>query len=379
MAMGGGSAALKSPSIVNFGNPASYHAIDRKSFVFEAGLFNKFSRLKTETLNQSSNYATLGYLLLGFPVTGYWKSSFGLLPYSSLGYKVVDTRIDAQTGKTQQIYEGSGGIHQVYWGNSFGLGKNISAGFNLVYLFGTLENNRSLSFPDSAFMIGTRILNTTSVSDLKINTGLQYRKNLNDLYQLTLGLTYNPEVSINVKGKVLTYNFFTGSSLIDNTTDTLTDTEKVKGSMVIPADFGAGVMLQKSNRWLIMADYSWQNWENYTLFDRSDSLRNSMGVSIGAQILPVYTTISPYWKKIHYRFGIRYSQTYVELNDTQLNEFGISFGTGLPLIRTKSTINLGFEIGSRGTTRKSLIRESFFKFSLGFSVMDRWFEQRKYF
>ena len=379
MGMGGSTVALNSPAIVNFNNPASYHAFEQNSFIFEAGLHNKFSKLKTETLSQNSNYITLGYLMLGFPVTRHWKSSFGLLPYSSLGYKVVDNRIDELTGKTRYNYEGSGGIHQFYWGNSLTIAKNFSAGFNLVYLFGSLESNRSLSFPDSVYMLGTKVLNTTTVSDLKISTGLQFNQNLNDAYRLTLGLTFSPEVNINAKAKELTYNYFIGANLIDNITDTLVNIEKLKGDFVLPTDFGAGIMLKNSNRWLIKADYKWQNWENFKMFDRSDSLVNSMSVSAGAQILPVYTTISPYWKKIHYRFGFRYSQTYVELNNTRLKEFGISFGTGLPLVRTRSTINIGFEAGSRGTIRNGLIRESFFKLSLGVSVFDRWFEQRKYF
>ncbi|MBE0663378.1 MAG: hypothetical protein IH597_13040 [Bacteroidales bacterium] len=379
MAMGGTSIGLNNPLLVNFNNPASYHSIEPKSFVFEASLYNKYARLRTETLSQRSNYATLGHLLMAFPVTSYWKSSLGLLPFSDMGYKVVDSRIDEQFGKTEHNFEGSGGIHQFYWGNSVGIGKRLSVGFNLVYLFGTLEKNRSLSFPDSVFMLGTRILNTTSVSDLKLNTGIQYNQALNDDYSFTLGLTYSPEAKITIKDKVLAYNYFPGLTGVDNIRDTIIDTPSLKGKMVLPSDLGAGIMFQKTGRWLIAADYTWQNWENYTLFDRSDSLKNSMGVSLGTQFTPINTTISPYWKKMRYRFGIRYSQTYLELNNNQLNEFGISFGFGLPLSRTRSAINLGIEIGQRGTTKNNLIEETFFRFSASFSILDRWFEQRRYF
>jgi hypothetical protein len=104
-----------------------------------------------------------------------------------------------------------------------------------------------------------------------------------------------------------------------------------------------------------------------------------MGVSMGAQFIPESSTLSPYYKKMRYRFGIRYSQTYLELNDNQLNEFGISFGVALPLTRTRSTINIGMEIGRRGTTANNLIEESFFRFSAGFSILERWFEQRRYY
>lgn len=379
MALGGTSIALNNPLIVNFSNPASYHSIEPKSFVFEASVYNKYARLRTENLSQASNYTTLGHLLMAFPITGFWKTSFGLLPYSDMGYKVVDDRVEAQFGKTRHSFEGSGGIHQVYWGNSLGFGSRFSAGFNLVYFFGTLEKNRSLSFPDSASILSTRILNTTTVSDFKLRTGLQYTHPINENYKITVGATFSPEARINVKDKVLAYTYFPGVTGVDGVRDTLVNSDDVKGKMVIPSDFGAGLMLQKTNRWLVAADYTWQNWENYTLFDRSDSLKNSMGISLGAQFTPESTSLSPYWKKLRYRFGIRYSQTYLELHENQLNEFGISFGFGLPLSRTRSTINLGMELGRRGTTKNSLIEETFFRFSAGFSIIERWFEQRRYF
>lgn len=379
MGLGGTSVALNSPLIVNFNNPASYHAVEQKSFIFEAGLYSKFASLRTENLSQNSNYTTLGHLLMAFPVSSFWKTSFGLLPYSNVGYQVADTRIDEVFGKSVHSFEGTGGVNQFYWGNSIGIGKNLSLGFNLVYLFGTMEKNRSVSFPDSAMILSTRILNTTTVSDLRLRTGLQYYRNISDDYRLTLGLSFSPEMNINVQDKVLAYNYFPGTSGVDNVKDTLINNPAAKGKMIMPADFGAGIMLQKTNRWLIAADYTWQNWENYALFDISDSLKNSMGISVGGQFLPEHTTLSPYWQKLRYRFGIRYSQTYLELNNNQLNEFGISFGVGMPLSRTRSTINIGMEIGRRGTTANDLIQENFFRISAGFSILDRWFEQRRYF
>ncbi len=65
--------------------------------------------------------------------------------------------------------------------------------------------------------------------------------------------------------------------------------------------------------------------------------------------------------------------------DTQLNEFGISFGLGLPLRRSLSSINLGIEIGRFGKVSNNLVKETFFKFKLGISMHQKWFEQRKYY
>jgi len=81
--------------------------------------------------------------------------------------------------------------------------------------------------------------------------------------------------------------------------------------------------------------------------------------------------------------GARYSQTYLNLRDTQINSYGITFGVGLPLralaIRgSKSKINIGFEIGRRGTTEKGLIQEDYINFYLGVTVNELWFFKRRY-
>ena len=48
--------------------------------------------------------------------------------------------------------------------------------------------------------------------------------------------------------------------------------------------------------------------------------------------------------------------------NTDINEFGISFGVGLPVGKELSTFNLGFEIGKRGTIDSGLVKENYFNF-----------------
>ena len=64
-------------------------------------------------------------------------------------------------------------------------------------------------------------------------------------------------------------------------------------------------------------------------------------------------------------------------NFTPIDDFGISFGLGLPLKRL-STINMGFEFGKRGTLQNNLIQENYFNLRVGLSLTDmNWFIQRK--
>jgi hypothetical protein len=69
------------------------------------------------------------------------------------------------------------------------------------------------------------------------------------------------------------------------------------------------------------------------------------------------------------------------VNNEEINNFGITFGLGLPMGFEYSNLNLGFEIGKRGATTNNLVRESYFKVSLGLSLnasgANRWFQKRQ--
>ena len=92
-----------------------------------------------------------------------------------------------------------------------------------------------------------------------------------------------------------------------------------------------------------------------------------------------------YFKKIFYRAGFRYTDTYLDLRNTALKDYTITFGAGFPLRKIKvgetysqSIVNVGIELGQRGTTDNQLIRERYMRVVVGFTLNDRWFIKRKY-
>ena len=75
---------------------------------------------------------------------------------------------------------------------------------------------------------------------------------------------------------------------------------------------------------------------------------------------------------------IQYSDVGLNINNQNIDEFGITFGAGLPLGGTFSNANIGFEFGERGTTDADLIKEKYFNLHLSLSLNSRWFQKRKY-
>lgn len=73
---------------------------------------------------------------------------------------------------------------------------------------------------------------------------------------------------------------------------------------------------------------------------------------------------------------MRYEETGINLRGEDINEYGISFGVGLPIGRLFSNVNIGFELGSKGTTKNGLVKENFFNTFISLSLNDKWFEKR---
>lgn len=117
--MGGIGIGTRKHYTINLINPASLTAIDTTSFVFEGGVVGHYTTLKTEYTNEAVSSASLDHLLFGFPITKWWKSSLGLLPYSTVGYNVVDIDYSEDIGNILYEFEGSGGLSKFYWSNAF--------------------------------------------------------------------------------------------------------------------------------------------------------------------------------------------------------------------------------------------------------------------
>jgi long-subunit fatty acid transport protein len=233
----------------------------------------------------------------------------------------------------------------------------------------------------------------TRVSDLYLDYGAQYAyiidsvkgRDLKENVKLLMGATFAAQTNVKAKIDSVSYNYYTTSQGYENSLDTLENTENTKGTITFPLSFGFGLGFQKGDKWLVAADFAVQNWSTYQAFNQSASLKNSMRISLGAQYIPNSKASGEgnYPKRMHYRMGIRYAQTALELKNTQLTEYGVSAGIGFPvgrnyLLQNFSMVNIGLEIGQRGTVTNGLIKEQFFKATIGFTINDRWFVKPKF-
>ena len=250
MGMGGLGIGFRSNTSVNDVNPASYSAVDTLSFVFEATLFSHFYQQRTNTSNQMGNYTALGSLGFSTPITSWWSVGFGLKPFSSVGYKISDFDTDDKVGTMNFLYEGQGGINQVYIGTAIEAFDGFSIGMNASYLFGNVERYAT-SFSDSTSIFK---VNKASVSEVKgwhFGLGTQYHTALSETSSLTLGLIYGMDQNLDVNQSEIIRRAFSGSSLYD----TLSIDQHINGKLTIPMYWGAGVFARLNNNWSAGFDF----------------------------------------------------------------------------------------------------------------------------
>jgi len=379
--LGGLSAGLRNPSAynsLNIANPASYSSV--RITTFDAGVYLGNGFLSKGTNKETTFDASLNHLTFGVPVTKKSALGFGLVPYSSKGYSFSNPAT-VGSDNLNYVYSADGGISKAFLGYGLKMGKNFSVGANASYLFGKLKEARSAEFENIAFLNSSTQTNN-SISGLTFDYGLQYETPVSKNVSLIIGYSGSSNSKLRSKGSLLTTRYYKNSEGdADVAVDTTEFFENAVTKIRLPLMHNVGFTLQRTNKWLIGADVSMGSWKNYREGNTNPGLQNSMGVAVGGQVTPDINSVGSYFKLVDYRFGFKYDKTYINLNNTDINQMAVTLGLGLPLPANRSTfykVNLGAELGQRGTLKNNLVRERFVNFFIGFTMNDQWFQKYKF-
>ncbi len=370
-AMGSVGIASYDPLSININNPSSYSSVFSQRFTMQTGAIHTTKLLQTSTQNQFVNSTNFNYLMFAFPLTKFWGTSFGLLPFSEMSYSFSDVSYNPSANF---LFEGNGGLTRVYFGNAINLNKNLSIGANLNYLFGNLNSTRKVFFNDVS-ILNTRINDDLNLKGLYIDAGIMYKVKLGK-WNSIVGITFDNGSEISAEKKSLIETFRSGGEF-ELPEDTISFEKQPEGILELPSSIGFGFALNNAN-WKILVDYKNINWEEYRLLEESDDLKNSSRFGLGFEFIPDKKSINKYYKMIRYRFGLYDAKTYLSLKNNQLDEKAVTLGVGLPLKRSGSLLNLSAEVGQMGTTDEGLIQETFARFKIGFIFSETWFVKRKY-
>ncbi len=360
---------------VNLRNPAAYGRL--RLTTYTVGGSHQRTRVSNENESENNSSTSLDYLAIGIP-TGKLNFGLGLIPYSSVGY-----RIQTINNATSNTFTGRGGMNKVFLTTAYSLNPDLSLGVDVNYNFGNIQN-KYVVFQDQV-QFGSRQINRTDFSGFNLNFGVDYQKSISPDLKFYTAATYAPKMQITTEGMRSTAPVIfspQGQEMIPPGYQG-TDVILAERKMNLPSQLTVGIGIGGPNKWFLGGEYTNLQAAEY---DLNAGLNNNINYSyenagqyrLGGFYVPQYNSLTSYINRIVYRAGLRYEETGLHLNNEGINEFGISFGLGLPAGLSFSNANIGFEYGQRGTTNSGLIKENFFKFSISLSLNDRWFLQRRF-
>lgn len=441
--MGGVSMGNMDSTVVNSNNPASYAFIGRNRPIFQIGLNGRSSVFSTEEGSTNQAHFGLNQFQLGLPIGTKWGAAVSVRPYSFSGYEITKYDVNADTDTVMQtVNEGSGGIRMASLGVAYKpvnfskidtifvkqssadslskeknkvaiIGKKIqvlSIGVNGNYMFGTSKQIRSTEFIPSSFeTVNSRVEDGLRVSGISPEFGVNYQfgfKSDRVSRTLSLGASYSPAIDVKAFQDLFAYSytgsFYRGESA--NLVDSIQFIEDNQGVISKPESIKAGFEYQigpngdKNSLLKISGEVNYEKWSsfetNFSNVVTNGGLKDRTSMGIGLEWSP-YTgyrsrdNTTPTLGKLRYRIGFNYTQTELLVknslnNDVGINNYGMSFGLGIPIVANNSNtnINFGASLGNLGSKENGLIQEQYLGFFVGLSITpgygNYWFLKRKY-
>ena len=356
---------------INLQNPASYAALKLTTFSV-GGSFN-VTNLKTSAVKDRAQRTTLDYLAVAFPA-GKLGFGFGLIPYSSVGYKV---RSGSNTSASPyRAYSGEGGMNKVYAGAGYQISSKFRVGVDFNYNFGNVETKNIWA---QNLQYATRELNTSDLSGFNVNTGVMFNTKINKKYDFYASATYTPESTLksdNTRQLATIIDYGGAEAVVESRDLGAADTD-----IKMPSKLSFGAGFGKTTQWFVGGEVTLQQSSKFG--NRNNDIQNvtyedAKKYSIGGYFIPEFNSFTSYWKRITYRAGLKYENLGLVISDVPIKDYGFTLGLGLPVGGAISNLNVGFEYGKRGTTEANLVKENYANVFLSLSLNDKWFVKRKY-
>lgn len=395
-ALGGGGFALRSLNYNPDANPA----------LWSDQVFTRLSGgVSVQSISATDDGGNSGRLMSGnfqafqfnFPLYER-KLGFGLSfqPYSRSNYQVSRTELTPEdTEFAHRInFSGSGGLQRLRGGLGYRINDVLSVGATADLLFGIIESRRRTTWLE----------NTQSLRDVLVSDGVQLSGFTSSLgTHLALADVFAEDDALSVGASVTLPASLSGERFRTLDEDLARDTLSSRnGNIDLPWKARLGVSYQPNATWTFVADGIFEPWSTVssdfqgedfqgtspssdgtapTLFPvgGTSTLTDRWRLSAGAEVVPAgEEQLAGYFSQVAYRLGGYAEQLYVRPNkQTDLYEFAVTAGISLPTSLSGTRIDLNTRAGTRGTTSNSLVRDTFFGFSLHVNFGERWFKRRK--
>jgi hypothetical protein len=411
-AMGGTYAGINDSSMLNILQPASLASLDLTQF--QAGMEVQIGNREYGNRVYSESGVNLNHIFMGFPLVRKKKFAWGIgggfQPFSYMGYDFRDTVplvLETDTLQTLRRFNGEGGWNRVSISNGIRIGKSFFLGGGVHFNFGTVTRIRNLQFPSGSQILSSRVKQTLTTESFSADVAAQYKTRipynryvarpdgksdtLKRALTFTAGVVYSPGTDWKTESTETGILFSTGS--IELGVDTFLLNPATMGNVHIPQKIAAGISIANPDFFTLSADVQYSQWSAFRYLGDAipiffDEIRVGTGVQVRPWNLKNRVNGLRFSENIILRTGLRYVSRSLRPNLQPIDEFGITFGFGLPVThryvrninntqirRTGSFVNFGADISTGMPRAGTSGTDLFFRFVLGISVREWWFDR----
>jgi hypothetical protein len=380
LGMGGIGIGVKSGSSIFFSNPASYSGIDTNSFIFDIGLDYGIIRLSDGVTHFTSDDMNFDHLIMGFPIKKGFGVAIGIVPVSDGYYQLSETVLknnpeyDPLVGEYNSTHNGDGGFNNLFLGTGLKISKNFSVGINMSLLFGQLKRNYQVVFADYGNVYHNNATEKLEMHGINFDYGLHYTASLKNNYFFTAGVSGSAGKSYKSDYQQLAYKYTAYVSR-----DTISYVADDSTKSFIPGTLGLGFTFGKINKFTAGFDFIMTNWSASKIPGTGNYAANSRSYRFGIEYIPDKFSNYSFFKRLEYRIGGHFGDSYLIIHNDQIKEYGASFGLGLPMRRTFSRTNIFFDYTRKSGSGVSIDHfEHYFTMGASLNLYDFWFVKRKY-
>jgi hypothetical protein len=377
--MGLSGVAIYNGVVANYANPAVWS----RTYITLANGSLRLQRTMAEDLNSNATSALLDALNFQLIVPIY-KNKLGvsasLTPLTRKSYSYFSTgNIPANEIGTfnDLIYlsdnKGEGGLSRVELGAGYSLTDHISIGYSASVVMGLFESSTVTSFSNPIYRPLTYEFNERQF-------GIGHRFGLygftNDLLFdkdfLSLGLNLELPVNLTSIGNDRVENRETNLDVAGRSGD---------GKIYLPMKVEVGFLYQKNPALGFSAELLHQPWSQYETRTGvpNNYLVDRNRIAAGLQWLPsLATRRTNFLSNMQYRIGLSRDSGYLNINDTNIDGVAAHIGVSIPAQNSRSSIDIAFEYGRRGTTQAGLVNERYWTLKMSFNLAELMFFDRRF-
>lgn len=365
----------------NFKNPAANTNLELTSLKVEGTNENNYYRSDFNNLKSDKHSTYLSNVSIAFPISKKVKFGMGFQPYSSKSYNIQTDKVLNQTESLleRHNFRGEGSLNTIQAAVSYQITPAFALGLRSNFFFGKLSDIEEVSFTSAELVSG--YANSYKVKAFNFTLGTTYQHKLANDHKLTVGATYTIGNSGNLKNSYTnsTYYYTVGET---KAYETIIEQNNNIDKKFLPQEGSLGLGYGKDTKWFLGTQFDYKKGESINFLGKPFFYQDSYRYAVGGWYLPNFNNFRSYFSRIIYRYGAYYETGGLQINGININKYAITAGVTLPfqksVINRMSSLDLGLEIGKRGTLDNQLIRQNFVNLRIGVNFADKWFNKRLY-